>query len=85
MNWRVTVLQGQTPPSANDNIAAWATGTVYGFVEPARYQGGELPTLVGAEWMGAEPESEDFAIKAELRFTGARRMQPQTAAVGAFT
>lgn len=84
MNWRITVLQSQTPNSANDNLAAWATGTVYGFVEPARYQGMEVPKLVGAEWMGAEPESEDFAIKSELRFTGARRFQPQTASVGVF-
>ena len=83
-NWTITVLQGQTPNSANDNLAAWATGTVYGFVEPARWQGEETPTLVGAEWMGAEPESEDFAIKSEMRFTGARRFQPQTAGTGVF-
>ncbi len=84
MNWRITVLQSQTPPSANDNIAAWATGTVYGFVEPARFQGADVPALVGAEWFGAEPGSEDFAFKSELRFTGARRFQPQTASVGVF-
>lgn len=84
MNWRATVLTGQTPNSANDNISSWATGTVYGFVEPARYQGEELPTLVGAEWMGAEPEAQDFAIKSEMKFAGARRFQPQTASVGAF-
>lgn len=84
-NWKMVVLQNQTPNSANDNLAAWATGTVYGFVEPARYQGEELPVLVGAEWMGAEPESEDFALKATMEFAGARRMQPQTAAVGVFT
>ena len=85
MNWRITVAQGQTPNSANDNLLAWATGTtVYGFVEPARYQGPEVPTLVGGEWMGAEPDAEDFAIKAELRFSGAKRFQPQTASVGVF-
>lgn len=84
MNWGITVLTGQTPPSANDNISTWATGTVYGFVEPARCQGAEVPILVGADWMGAEPESEDFAIKSELRFTGARRLQPQTASAGVF-
>ncbi len=83
-NWTITVLQSQTPNSANDNIIAWCTGTVYGFVEPARSNGVETPVLVGAEWMGAEPESEDFAIKSELRFTGARRFQPQTAGTGAF-
>ena len=84
MNWRVTVLQGQTPNSANDNLAAWATGTVYGFVEPARYQGEEPPTLVGGDWMGAEPDAADFAIKSELRFSGAKRFQPQSAPVGVF-
>lgn len=84
MNWRITVLTGQTPKSANDNIAAWSTGTVYGFCEPARYKGSEVATLVGAEWLGAEPDSEDFAIKSELRFSGAKRFQPQTASVGVF-
>ncbi len=85
MNWRITVLTGQTPNSANDNLSAWGTpGTVYGFVEPARYTGAETPTLVGAEWMGAEPDSEDFAIKSELSFSGARRFQPTTASVGVY-
>lgn len=85
MNWGRTVLLWQTPPSANDNISAWSTGMVYGFCEPARYQGGaELPTLVGAEWLGAEPDSDNFALKLELRFTGAKRFQPQTAATGVF-
>ena len=84
MNWRITVLQGQTPNSANDNLAAWATGTVYGFTEPARYQGPELPTLVGGEWLGAEPDAQDFAIKSELRFANAKRFQPQSASVGVF-
>lgn len=85
MNWGITVLTGRTPNSANDNLTAWGSGSgVYGFVEPARYQGGEVPTLVGADWLGAEPESEDFALKSELRFTGARRFQPQTASAGVF-
>lgn len=85
MNWQMTVQQSQTPNSANDNLAAWCTGTVYGFCEPARWQGPiEVPKLVGAEWLGADPDSEDFALKAELRFSGAKRFQPQTAAVGPF-
>ena len=88
MNWQMTVLTGQTPSSmtrsANDNLMAWATGTVYGFSEPARYRGAEIPTLVGADWLGAEPDSEAFAIKAEMRFEGAKRFQPQTTPVGAF-
>lgn len=85
MNWRITVLQGQTPNSANDNLIAWGSGSgVYGFAEPARYQGGDVPTLVGPDWLGAEPDSDSFALKAGMRFTGARRFQPQTAAVGVF-
>lgn len=89
MNWTITVLRDQTingtpVSSANDNLAAWTTGTVYGFVEPARYNGAEIPTLVGGEWMGAEPDAEDFAIKSELRFANARRFQPQTAGTGVF-
>lgn len=85
MNWAMTVLQGQTTPSANDNIIAWCTGTVYGFVEPARYQGEETPVLVGGDWFGAEPELDQFGLKTEMKFSGARRMQPQTASVGVFT
>lgn len=88
MNWRITVLTGQTPNSANDNLVAWATdagvSTVYGFVEPARYQGADIPALVGPEWLGSEPDAGEFAIKAELRFAGAKRFQPQTASVGVF-
>lgn len=84
MNWGMTVLTGQSPNSANDNIIAWATGTVYGFCEPARYRGPERARLVGGEWFGAEPDAEDVGIVSELRFDGARRFQPQTASVGPF-
>ncbi len=87
MNWGMTVLSGQTPPSANDNLVAWSAGTlssVYGFCEPARYRGSEVPTLVGGDWFAAEPDADSFGIKSEMRFDGARRFQPQTAAVGPF-
>lgn len=85
MNWRLTVLTGQTPNSANDNLSAWASGSVYGFVEPAMYKGvNGPPRLVGGEWFGADPEAEDMGIVQELRFDGARRMQPQTLSVGPF-
>lgn len=84
MNWKMTVQTGQTPASANDNLSNWLTGTVYGFDEPARYRGEETPKLVGGEWFGAEPDATEVGIKAELRFEGARRFQPQTAAVGPF-
>lgn len=85
MNWTITVLQGQTPNSANDNLVAWASGSnVYGFALPAAFRGAEVPTLVGGDWLGAEPDAQDFALKSELSFGGARRFQMQTAAVGAF-
>lgn len=84
MNWGMTIVQGRTPPSANDNLAAWATGTVYGFCEPARYRGPEVVRLVGGDWFGAEPDSEDVGIVSEMRFEGARRFQPQTTASGPF-
>lgn len=85
MNWAITVIPGQTPNSANDNLALWLTGTVYGFCEPARYQGAEPPKLVGGEWFNAEPDNEDIGIVSELRFAGAKRFQPQTASIGVFT
>lgn len=83
MNWTIGVVQGTTPPSANDNILAWAYGgTTYGFVEPAGYVGCDRPELVGGEWFTSTPDANDIGLKCELRFDGARRMQPQTAAVG---
>lgn len=84
MNWNFVVVTGRTPNSANDNLAAWATGTVYGFVEPMRFTGMEFPKLVGGEWFGSEPDAEDVGMKADLRFSRCRRMQPQTAANGPF-
>jgi hypothetical protein len=84
MSWERIVLVGRVPPSANDNLAAWLTGTVYGFCEPARYRGSEKPTLVGGEWFGSEPDAEDTGIKSEIRFARARRFQPQTLPAGPF-
>lgn len=84
MNWERTVLTGRNPNSANDNLAAWCAGTVYGFSEPARYRGPEKARLVGGEWFAAEPEAAEMGIVSEMRFEGARRFQPQTAAVGPF-
>jgi len=84
MNWNITVLTGKTPNSANDNLAAWATGTVYAFVEPMRFHTLESPKLVGGEWFGAEPDAEDMGMKGTLTFWRCRRMQPVTAASGPF-
>lgn len=85
MNWTITVVQGQTPNSANDNLAAWTpSGTVYGFIEPAGYVGRDKPQLVGGEWFGSTPDAADVGLICEMRFEGARRMQPQTLAVGPY-
>lgn len=84
MNWSITVMTGQTPGSANDNIASWGSGTVYGFIEPAGYVGRDKPELVGGEWFGSAPDANDIGIKCEMRFDGARRFQPQTQAVGPY-
>lgn len=89
LNWGIVVLRNQTPNSANDNLAAWCTGTIYGFAEPVRWTGGDdIPRLVGGEWFGAEPPANDgtdeVGIVAEMQFDGARRIQPQTAPQGPF-
>ncbi len=85
MNWNIVVVVGRTPPSANDNLAAWASGgEVYGFCEPMRFRRMETPKLVGGEWFGADPESEDVGVKATLQFGGCRRIQPQTQPDGPF-
>lgn len=88
MNWTITVMTSQTPNSANDNLSQWAPAglaTTYGFVEPARFAGQDRPQLVYAEWFeAANPESSEMGLKAELRFADARRLQPQTAAVGPY-
>ena len=84
MNWNVVVVTGRTPNSANDNLAAWATGTVYGFCEPMRFLSMESPKLVGGEWFSAEPDAEDIGMKATLTFGRCRRFQPVTEASGPF-
>lgn len=85
MNWSIVVLTGQTPNSANDNLIAWGSGTgVYGFCEPMRYRGVEVPTLRGGEWFAADPSAEEVGIKATMRFADCLRFQPQTAALGPF-
>lgn len=84
-NWSIVVLQGQSPPSANDNLVAWSTGTVYGFVEPMRYASMEQPTLKGGEWFSADPEDDSVGMKSTLQFVRCRRLQAETAASGPFT
>ncbi len=49
--------------------------SVYGFCEPARYGGMEVPILVGGEWFSATPEAKDVGLKAEMRFEDVRRLQ----------
>lgn len=77
-------MTGQTPPSANDNLAAWSTGTVYGFVEPARFSSMEQPTLKGGEWFSAEPDDDRVGMKSTLQFVRCRRLQAQTQPDGPF-
>ena len=88
MNWAITVLRNQTPNSANDNLASWGFSTngadVYGFYEPARYRGTEVPSPVGDEWFEAEPTGDNFGIKAQMRFEGAKRLQPVLLPSGPF-
>jgi hypothetical protein len=84
MNWGFVVLTNQTPNSANDNLVAWGSGTVYGFCEPMRFLSMEAPKLVGGEWFGAEPDATDVGIKSALTFGKCRRFQPQTAPSGPF-
>lgn len=84
MNWGFVVLTGQNPNSANDNISQWVDGIVYGFCEPMRYLGMEIPKVVGGEWFASEPDDPDMGIKASLNFGKARRMQPQYLPVGPF-
>ena len=89
-NWKITVLQNQIPNSANDNIVAWTTGTSYGFCEPARWKGQDIARLVGSEWFestsqdGDESTDDSIGIVSEMRFDGAKRMQPQTASIVLF-
>lgn len=78
MNWTLLEL-------ANQNLSNWLNGEVYGFSEPARFVGGTTkPRLVGGEWFTADPDAEDVGAVVELSFERAKRMQPQTAAVGPF-
>ena len=84
MNWKVVVLSGQVPNSANDNLAAWSTGTVYGFCEPMRYKSVSRPMETPPDWFGEDPGQESFGIKAELQFDNAKRFQPQFAPAGGF-
>jgi hypothetical protein len=70
MNWGV--LQ-----DANNVLVSLAGDvmTVEGFCEPAQWASMEVPTLVGGEWFGASPDSEDVGLKAELQFERCRRLQ----------
>lgn len=84
MNWKMVCLTDQDPPSANDNLKAWSTGTVYGFSEPMRFRGVEFPKLVSGEWFTAMPEAKDMGVKAALTFRDCRRFQPVTEQSGPF-
>lgn len=70
MNWGI--LQ-----DANDNLIAMEPDSmsIYGFCEPARYRGMDMPRFVGGEWFSANPEAQDVGLVAELRFEDCRRLQ----------
>ncbi len=70
MNWATIGI-------ANNNMVAWETEAplVYGFTEPARYRGMEIPQLMGPDWLSAEPEGDNGGLKAQLDFRDARRLQ----------
>jgi hypothetical protein len=53
---------------------------LYGFAEAAQFTGMDVPVLVGGEHFSAS-DSKDVGLKAEMRFDGARRLQP----IGAYT
>jgi hypothetical protein len=81
MNWDTGLY------NANVNLSNWRpdeTSPVYGFVEVAHFVSAEQPQLVGPDWFSATPQSGSVGLKAEIRFDGARRMQPQTLPVGPF-
>lgn len=84
MNWAFTVLTGQMPFSANDNLSDWCSGIVYGFCEPMRFLSMDQAVLVGGEWFNADPEAEDIGIKSTLQFGKCKRFQPQTLPDGPF-
>ena len=92
MNWAMTVMANQDPPSANDNLVAWTSDTevteVYGFCEPMRFLSMPLASLVGAEWFGAdqgeEPGTDEVGVKSTMKFGKCRRFQPQTQPSGPF-
>jgi hypothetical protein len=64
---------------ANNYMVEWTEGgTVYGFTEPAHFANTEIAQIVGPEWLWGSPEGEGFegcALKAEISFEGARRLQ----------
>jgi hypothetical protein len=67
-NWLIQLV-GSTP------------SLIYGFCEPARYQGMSTPDFVTGDWFSASPDADDVGIMSQLSFARARRLQP----CGAFT
>lgn len=49
---------------------------VNGFCEPAHWDDTTLPKPVGGEWFSADPNQKNSGITCEIRFRGARRLQP---------
>ena len=73
MNWDFLAIANNLMVERANALGA---AVVYGFCEPAHFSSMDFPVLVGGEWF-SNPESDtDIALKAELRFEGARRLQP---------
>jgi hypothetical protein len=70
MNWGV--LQDANQNLINFNPQA---ELVYGFCEPARFRGMDLPVWALGDHFGSEPDSGDLGLKAELRFADCLRFQ----------
>ena len=76
MNWQVLANANQYLVEMVGDVQE-----VYGFAEPARYRGAEVPVLVGGEHFWAEPDSTEIGLKAMARFERCRRLQ----AIGSFS
>lgn len=77
MNWDVLELANQNLLQMMPTVA-----NVYGFSEPARLGGVEVPQLVGSEWFFAEPDDPQAGLKAEISLVNCRR-GPQ--AIGSYS
>ena len=62
---------------ANNYLVKYAQDAelLYGFCEPPRFHGLDMPKFVVGGWFTADPEAEDVGLMAEMRFGECRRFQ----------